>query len=96
MGEWVVYVWASKGEPLVLKSKRIASKNVHGTGCTLSSAIASYCARGESLSGAIEMARGYILKAIESGAHVQTGDPKGLGHGPLNHGFAPEAMRILR
>jgi len=94
-GEWVVDVWTSNAEPLVLKSKRIESKNVHGTGCTLSSAIASYCARGESLAAAIELSRAYILKAIEHGAHVQTGDPKGLGHGPLNHGFAPEAMRIL-
>ncbi len=93
-GEWVVDVWASKGEPLVLKSKRIDSRNVHGTGCTLSSAIATYCARGESLAAAIELARAYILKAIEHGAHVQTGDPKGRGHGPLNHGFAPLPMLI--
>jgi hydroxymethylpyrimidine/phosphomethylpyrimidine kinase len=95
-GPWVVDVWTSGDEPMVLKCKRIDSQNVHGTGCTLSSAIATHCARGESLKVAIEKARTYILGAITHGAQVQTGDPKGRGHGPLNHGFEPLKMQILR
>ncbi|MSQ57193.1 MAG: bifunctional hydroxymethylpyrimidine kinase/phosphomethylpyrimidine kinase [Limnohabitans sp.] len=73
---------------LKLSSKRIASDNVHGTGCTLSSAIAAHLALGQPLTQAVEMAREYILGAIEAGAHVKTG----AGHGPLNHGYAPKTM----
>ena len=71
---------------------RIPSRNVHGTGCTLSSAIACYLALGEPLAEAIAKARQYILGAIAAGAAVRTGH----GHGPLNHGHAPLAQRILR
>ncbi len=76
---------------LHLRSPRIASRNVHGTGCTLSSAIACYLALGESLPVAVQRARTYILQAIVAGANVTTG----RGHGPLNHGFAPVAMQVL-
>jgi hydroxymethylpyrimidine/phosphomethylpyrimidine kinase len=71
-----------------LASPRIDSRNTHGTGCTLSSAIASYLALGEPLDQAVAKARSYILQAIEQGADVYTG----AGHGPLNHGFAPMAQ----
>ena len=70
---------------LRLASKRIPSRNVHGTGCTLSSAIAAHLAQGLPLSDAVQQARAYILRAIAEGAAVQTGH----GHGPLNHGHAP-------
>ena len=72
-------------------SPRIISRNTHGTGCTLSSAIACYLALCESLPDAVAKARAYIVQAIEQGKNVQTGQ----GHGPLNHGFAPVAMRVL-
>jgi hydroxymethylpyrimidine/phosphomethylpyrimidine kinase len=72
-----------------LASPRIASRNTHGTGCTLSSAIAAHLALGEPLDRAVALARGYILQAIASGADVYTG----AGHGPLNHGHAPVAAR---
>jgi hydroxymethylpyrimidine/phosphomethylpyrimidine kinase len=75
-----------------LRSKRISSRNVHGTGCTLSSAIASHWALGLNLTEAVVQARNYILAAIQAGASVTTGK----GHGPLNHGFAPELMHVLR
>ena len=75
-----------------LRSKRISSQNVHGTGCTLSSAIASHWALGLDLTEAVVQARSYILAAIQAGASVTTGK----GHGPLNHGFAPELMHVLR
>ena len=74
-----------------LRSKRISSRNVHGTGCTLSSAIASHWALGLDLTEAVVQARSYILAAIQAGANVTTG----RGHGPLNHGFAPETMHVL-
>ena len=68
---------------------RIASHNVHGTGCTLSSAIAAHLALGASLPQAVADARRYVLASIEAGAAVRTG----AGHGPLNHAHAPLAMR---
>ena len=92
-GDQVVDVLAQPGKPLVhLQSPRINSRNVHGTGCTLSSAIAAYLALGLGLEAAVRQARDYILKAIAAGAQVHTGQ----GHGPLNHGHAPVAMKILR
>lgn len=71
-----------------LASPRIESRNTHGTGCTLSSAIAAHLALGEPLDQAVALARRYILQAIVQGADVYTG----AGHGPLNHGFAPVAQ----
>jgi hydroxymethylpyrimidine/phosphomethylpyrimidine kinase len=88
-GDQVVDLLATPAQPwLRLRSARIASRNVHGTGCTLSSAIAAYLARGLALPQAVERARAYILEAIRSGAEVQTG----RGHGPLCHGHAPVPM----
>lgn len=72
-------------------SPRIASRNVHGTGCTLSSAIAAHLALGISLPQAVAESRGYVLASIAGGAAVHTG----AGHGPLNHAHAPLAMRLL-
>ena len=80
------------GQPeVVLASPRIASRNTHGTGCTLSSAIAAHLALGLPLEDAVRAARAYILGAIQAGASVQVGH----GHGPLNHGYAPLATRLL-
>jgi hydroxymethylpyrimidine/phosphomethylpyrimidine kinase len=74
-----------------LSSRRIHSNNVHGTGCTLSSAIAAYLALGLGLSEAVHCARQFIVQAIAHGADITTGQ----GHGPLNHGFAPVPMHAL-
>lgn len=79
------------GDYLRLQSQRIVTHNGHGTGCTLSSAIASFLAQGLALEAAVTEARRYILGAIEAGAEVYTG----RGHGPLNHGYAPLAQRII-
>jgi hydroxymethylpyrimidine/phosphomethylpyrimidine kinase len=88
-GDEVVDLLATSAQPgLRLRSARIASRNVHGTGCTLSSAIAAYLARGLALAQAVERARAYTLQAIRAGAAVQTGQ----GHGPLCHGHAPVPM----
>ena len=71
---------------------RIETRNTHGTGCTLSSAIACGLAQGLALAEAVDAARGYVRGALQAGADVSTG----RGHGPLNHGFAPQATRVLR
>ena len=92
-GDWVVDVLAVQGGTCQhLASQRIATHNGHGTGCTLSSAIASHLALGAPLPHAVERARAYILGAIAAGADVTTGH----GHGPLNHGYAPVAQQVLR
>jgi len=93
-GPEVVDVYLSaEGELHVLKSPRIQSLNVHGTGCTLSSAIAAYVAKGVDLRAAVELAKGFITRAIEEGKEVKTGGLAGVyAHGPLNHGHAPLQM----
>jgi hydroxymethylpyrimidine/phosphomethylpyrimidine kinase len=88
-GELVMDVLAQPGQAwLSLRSERIPSRNVHGTGCTLSSAMASFLAQGCSLREAVERARAYILEAIQAGAAIRTGQ----GSGPLCHAHAPVAM----
>jgi hydroxymethylpyrimidine/phosphomethylpyrimidine kinase len=81
----------AKGPTLRLASSRIPSRNVHGTGCTLSSAIAAHLALGHHLEASVTLARDFILNAIAQGAEVGTGQ----GHGPLNHGFAPLPLHRL-
>ena len=78
------------GQPHWMRAQRIQSANTHGTGCTLSSAIAAYLALGQSLPEAVEHARLFVRAALEAGAAVRTG----AGSGPLNHGFAPHVMRL--
>lgn len=62
--------------------------NTHGSGCTLSSAIAAYLAQGKTLYDAVSLGQQYVFQAIESGKDVQTG----LGNGPLNHFFNPQKL----
>jgi hydroxymethylpyrimidine/phosphomethylpyrimidine kinase len=62
-------------------AQRIHSQNTHGTGCSLSSAIASYLAKGCLLKDAIDYAKKYLTKAIEFGATLQIGH----GCGPVDH-----------
>jgi hydroxymethylpyrimidine/phosphomethylpyrimidine kinase len=92
-GEQVVDVLLTEsGDIKRFQSPRVHTPNVHGTGCSLSSAIAAFRALGEDLVAAVEKARNYIAGAIQAGANVTTGS----GHGPLNHGFAPLPMAITR
>ncbi|MFV0313894.1 MAG: bifunctional hydroxymethylpyrimidine kinase/phosphomethylpyrimidine kinase [Anaerotignum sp.] len=68
------------GEKVItLHSERIQTKNTHGTGCTLSSAIAASLARGKSVEEAVRIAKGYITVAIEHSLEI------GKGVGPTNH-----------
>jgi hydroxymethylpyrimidine/phosphomethylpyrimidine kinase len=77
-------------EVITLQSDYIESKNVHGTGCTLSASIASYRALGYDLQNAVKHARIYIAGAIEAGKNITTGK----GSGPLNHSYSPVKMQI--
>jgi hydroxymethylpyrimidine/phosphomethylpyrimidine kinase len=76
--------------PLWMQGQRIDTANTHGTGCTLSSAIAAHLALGSTLAEAVQLARAFVRGALQAGAAVKTGQ----GSGPLNHGFAPLPMRL--
>ncbi len=77
-------------EPHWMRAPRIGTANTHGTGCTLSSAIAAYLALGYSLTDSVQAARAFVRGALAAGANVKTGQSSG----PLNHGFAPQVMRL--
>jgi hydroxymethylpyrimidine/phosphomethylpyrimidine kinase len=72
-------------------SPRIDTKNLHGTGCTLSSAIACFLAQGYPLKMAVKGAQDYVHQAIQAAIDMQIGH----GHGPVNHGFAPQPMQLI-
>lgn len=75
---------------LHLSTPTVATKNIHGTGCTLSSAIAAFMARGLALREAVQEAKNYITEAIQSGADIAIGN----GFGPVNHLFNPLPMQV--
>ena len=64
------------------RSMRVESSNLHGTGCTFASAIASRLAFGDSVPAAVQSAQRFVMQAI------LTAPGLGSGHGPLNHSFA--------
>ena len=76
-----IFFNAETGETITLTSSRIATQNTHGTGCTLSSAIASFLAKGLSLNDAIRHAKEYISAAVRGGSEYKIGH----GHGPVHH-----------
>lgn len=92
-GDDMCDVLCSAGEekPYIFKAGKIDSKNTHGTGCTLSSAIATLLALGHELPEAVSEAKEYVYKGIESGKDVHIGE----GHGPLNHFHSPVKMHIF-
>lgn len=63
------------------QADRINTNNTHGTGCTLSSSIASYLAQDYSLHEAVQLAKHYLTKAIQFGSELQIGK----GRGPVHH-----------
>ena len=78
-------------ETAIYQGATINTCNTHGTGCTLSSAITSYLARGYNMEEAISSAKAYLSDAIEAGKDVKIGE----GHGPVNHFHAPQKLYIL-
>ncbi|MEZ5084851.1 MAG: bifunctional hydroxymethylpyrimidine kinase/phosphomethylpyrimidine kinase [Tessaracoccus sp.] len=91
LGEGLVDVLATPEEVLVLHGTRIETRNTHGTGCTLSSAIAASAARlGDTVATGIRppsvlAARDYLAQAIASGAEWRLSRTPDTGHGPVNH-----------
>ena len=72
-------VFVSSDEIKIYKNKKISTKNTHGTGCTLSSAIATYFSCGKTLKKSCELATKYVNNAIGYNLNY------GKGHGPINH-----------
>ena len=68
---------------VTLAGERVVTRNNHGTGCTLSSAIAAYLARGEDMETAVRLGKDYIAGAIQAGAAYEIG----RGNGPVHHFF---------
>jgi hydroxymethylpyrimidine/phosphomethylpyrimidine kinase len=75
------------GTTIRFAAPRIATRNTHGTGCTLSSAIAAALAKGENLRVAVNSAKQYISAAIAAADRLQVG----RGHGPVHHFHAFDA-----
>ncbi|GGZ36810.1 hydroxymethylpyrimidine/phosphomethylpyrimidine kinase [Echinicola pacifica] len=88
VGESVFDVLGGKDSEIVFEHAKIQTSNVHGTGCTLSSAIAAYLGQGLVMDKAVAAAREYILGALEAGKDVQIGQ----GNGPLNHFHHPNKL----
>lgn len=84
------YLATAEGEVIKFETKRAFTANTHGTGCTLSSAIASYLGLGCNVVEAVTKAKEYICQAINGGAEVKIGH----GHGPVNHFFDPKPLII--
>ncbi|MNS70485.1 Hydroxymethylpyrimidine/phosphomethylpyrimidine kinase [compost metagenome] len=80
-----------EGEQHIFTQPRVDSTNTHGTGCTLSAAMATFLAKGYTMTKAIEAAQEYVHKAIlaSQGVHI------GSGKGSLNHFFDPKVMHTI-
>ena len=72
-------IFISKNEVKIFSNKKILTQHTHGTGCTLSSAIATYYSCGKTLKKSCEMAIKYVNEAIATRPNY------GKGHGPINH-----------
>jgi len=72
-------IFINKKEIKIIKNKRITTSNTHGTGCTLSSAIATFFSCGKTLKKSCELATKYVNNSIRSNLNY------GKGHGPINH-----------
>ena len=91
-GEKNDWLFRQGEETLRFTAPDIPTRNTHGTGCTLSSAIAAYMALGESLETAIALAKQYVTSALKAGADIIAGH----GHGPMNHFFQPVPLRAIQ
>ncbi len=74
---------------IVIEGERVATTNTHGTGCTLSAAIAAHLAAGLGLAASVRQAKGYLRQALSAGVRLDVGK----GNGPVDHlyGIAPPA-----
>jgi hydroxymethylpyrimidine/phosphomethylpyrimidine kinase len=84
-------LFCKEKEPVLFSSPYINSLNLHGTGCTLASAITAYIALGRDLENAVGLAKSYITSSIYKGKDIVTGK----GNGPVNHFFEPQSLKII-
>ncbi|MDR0365029.1 MAG: bifunctional hydroxymethylpyrimidine kinase/phosphomethylpyrimidine kinase [Bacteroidales bacterium] len=84
------YLVVKESDPMTFSLPTVYTKNTHGTGCTLSSAIAAYLALGKELKEAVWLAKVYLTKALQAGSDVTIGK----GSGPVNHFFDPKRMTV--
>ena len=80
-GEESVDLLVGQGDVVRLAARRLPTKNTHGTGCTLSSAIAASLAKDRDLVAAVQDAKAYVTAAIAAADRLTVGH----GHGPLHH-----------
>ena len=80
----------NKNEIKVYSSKRFNTKNTHGTGCTLSTAITSFFSCGKTLKKSCELGIKYVNSAILTNPKI------GKGHGPINHLNSIELKKIFK
>lgn len=81
-GEWRgVDVWFDGNHLEVLRTETIDTSDTHGTGCTLSAAIAANLARGEDRFSAVKLAKQYVTAALRHALRI------GKGQGPVGHFF---------
>ncbi len=85
-----LYIKEEQRSPFLYSSPRLDTANTHGTGCTLSSAVSAFLARGDLLPEAITRGKAYLTQALLRGKDIKTG----RGTGPLNHFFAPEKLIV--
>lgn len=88
--EKIDYLFADGKQVTSYRGMSINTRNTHGTGCTLSSAITAYLAREMDMNTAIAMAKTYLTGAILAGKGVEIGE----GHGPVNHFYEPKSLFI--
>ena len=81
-------LFEENGKQSSFETIKFATNNTHGSGCTLSSAIAAFLAQGENLFNSVELAQQYVFEAIKNGKDVVIGK----GNGPLNHFFNPHKI----
>lgn len=82
------YYYDAEGNEEIYRFEKYPTINTHGSGCTLSSAIASYIAQGKTLNEAVSLGQNYVHEAIKNGKDVLIGK----GNGPLNHFFNPQKL----
>ena len=89
-GRKIDRLYTAMGMEREYEAANVATRNTHGTGCTLSSAITSYLAMGYAIGEAIAAAKEWLTGALIAGANVEIGS----GHGPVNHFYNPQKTII--
>ena len=83
-------IFVNEKEIKVFSNKKIITKNTHGTGCTLSTAITSFFSCGKNLKKSCELGIKYVNSAILTNPKI------GKGHGPINHFNSIDLKKIFR